>query len=288
MASTIALIGHPVAHSISPPMQQAALIALGIDATYEAWDTPTLDLPIAIERLRSGSVLGANVTVPHKVEAMRLIDRHDAVAERVGAINTITNDGGRLIASNTDVAGVLRTLETAGVEVAGASVLLLGAGGAARAVVVALRQGGAAKVTIANRTPARARAVAALGGSDLPVATIALDVGGEQQRETLRAAAEGATIVVNATSVGMRHGPAPLDSPLPARLLHPGQVVFDLVYTPRQTALLTAAEAAGANPVEGLAMLVHQGAQSLRRWTGADPPLDVMFEAARRALDETA
>ncbi len=283
MPSTIALIGHPIAHSISPPMQQAALDAIGVDATYEAWDTPALDLPVGVERLRSGSVLGANVTVPHKVGAMRLVDRPDAVAERVGAVNTIINDGGRLLATNTDVAGVLRALGAAGVTIEGARVLLLGGGGAARAVVVAMRQAGAAHVTIANRTPARAEELRLLGGSELPIEVMALDVDGE----ALRTAAESASIVVNATSIGMRHGPAPLDSPLPARLLRPRQAVFDLVYTPRQTALLAAAEAAGARPVEGLAMLVHQGAESLRRWTGAEPPLDVMFEAAGRALDET-
>jgi shikimate dehydrogenase len=221
--------------------------------------------------------------VPHKVEAMRLVDRPDAIAERVGAINTIANDRGRLLATNTDIAGVLRALEDADVEVRGANVLLLGAGGAARAVVVAMRQAAAARVVIANRTPERAEALRALGGSDLSIGTLALD----PASEALRLAAEDATLVVNATSVGMRHGPAPLDAPLPARLLHPGQAVFDLVYTPRETALLAAAEAAGAQPVGGLAMLVHQGAASFHRWTGVEPPLDVMFEAATRALDET-
>jgi shikimate dehydrogenase len=287
VASTIALIGHPVAHSISPPMQQAALDALGVDATYEAWDIPSPDLPIAIERLRSGSVLGANVTVPHKVEALRLIDRPDAIAERVGATNTITNDRGRLVATNTDVAGILSALAAADVEVRDAAVLLLGAGGAARAVIVALRRAGASNVTIANRTLARATALTLLGGSELPVQAIELSPSGGEPSEALRAAAERASIVVNATSVGMRSGPAPLASPLAASLLHRGQAVFDLVYTPRETALLAAAEAAGARPVAGLAMLVHQGAEALRLWTGNEPPLDVMFEAAQRALDET-
>lgn len=283
MPSTIALIGHPVSHSISPPMQQAALDALGIDAQYEAWDTPALDLPIAIERLRSGSVLGANVTVPHKVEAMRLVDRPDAVAERVGAINTITNDRGRLLATNTDVAGVLRALGDADIEVRDATVLLVGAGGAARAVVVAMRQAGAARLFVANRTLERADALRPLAGSDLSLDSVPFDVDGE----ALSAAAARSSIVVNATSIGMRHGPAPRSSPLPGRLLHEGQAVFDLVYTPRETALLAAAEAAGARPVGGLAMLVHQGAESLRHWTGAEPPLDVMYSAAARALDET-
>src|SRR5690606_31903297 len=129
----------------SPAMQQAALDALGIGARYEAWDTRPEDLRIAFERLRSGDLLGANVTVPHKVAAMSLVDRLDAVAEQAGAVNTVVNSQGRLEATNTDVEGVLRALRDAGVEVRGARVVLLGAGGAARAVFVALRRGGAAR-----------------------------------------------------------------------------------------------------------------------------------------------
>lgn len=269
-----------MAHSVSPAMHQAALDVLGIDATYEAWDVAPADLAVAMERLRSGSVLGANITVPHKVEAIRFIDRPDAVAERVGAVNTVTNDGGRLLGTNTDVAGVLRALEDASVEVAGAVVLLLGAGGAARAVVAAMRLGRAAQIMIANRTAERAQVLVAVAGASLPASAVAWD------EESLRTASEAATLVVNATSVGMRHGPAPTASPLPGRLMHEGQAIFDLVYTPRDTPLLAIAESAGARPVHGLAMLVHQGAESFRRWTGAEPPLDVMFEAAERALDE--
>jgi len=145
VTSTIALLGHPVSHSISPRFQQAALDALGIDARYEAWDTPPEDLPSALERLRSRDLLGANVTVPLKQEALRLIDRPDALAERIGAVNTIVNAGGVLEATNTDVAGVLRSLEDGGVDLAGANVVLIGAGGAARAIVVAMREGGAAR-----------------------------------------------------------------------------------------------------------------------------------------------
>src|SRR5262245_43384269 len=133
MTRSIALLGHPVAHSISPRFQQAGLDAMGFDARYEAWDVAPADLGIACERLRSADLLGANVTVPHKEAALRLVDRLDPLAERVGAVNTIVNREGVLHATNTDVAGVLRALD--GVELRGASVVLLGAGGAARAVV---------------------------------------------------------------------------------------------------------------------------------------------------------
>lgn len=284
MTSTIALLGHPVSHSISPRFQQAALDALGIDARYEAWDTPPEDLPSALERLRSRDLLGANVTVPLKQEALRLIDRPDALAERIGAVNTIVNAGGVLEATNTDVAGVLRSLEDGGVDLAGANVVLIGAGGAARAIVVAMREGGAARVTIANRTAARARALVPLGGEDLELRVIPLDHASEQ----LRAAMQSARLVVQATSLGMRDGPDEDASPLPAELFHAGQAALDIVYVPEQTPFLRAARQGGALPLGGLSMLVHQGAESFRRWTGQPPPLDVMFDAARAALDETS
>ncbi|RLT35073.1 MAG: shikimate dehydrogenase [Chloroflexi bacterium] len=280
MTKRIALLGHPVAHSISPAFQQAALDACAIDARYEAWDTSPEDLRIAVERLRSGDLLGANVTVPHKVEAMRLVDRPDALAERVGALNTIVHRNGLLEATNTDVTGILRALESAEVEVRGAEVLLIGAGGAARAVVVAMRHAGAARVVIANRTPGRASALASLGGEDLDLRYAPLDIADA----TFRGAANRARIIVQSTSLGMRHGPDEQANPVPAELMHPGQVAFDLVYVPEETPFLRAAAEAGARPVGGLAMLVHQGAEAFRLWTGAPPPLDVMFEAAREAL----
>lgn len=282
MTDTIALLGHPVAHSISPSFQQAALDATGVDARYEAWDIEPADLPIALERLRGRSMLGANVTIPHKEAVARLVDRPDAHVERMGAANTIIRRDSQLHATNTDVTGIVNALADAGIEVSGKRVLLLGAGGAARAVVVAMRRAGASRLTIANRTLDRARAVATLGGDELPTDVVTL----EADDPELRAAAEGAAVVINATSLGMAHGPAPEASPLPAECFVHGQVAFDLVYVPERTPFLSAAEAAGATPVGGLAMLVHQGAESFRLWTGLEPPLRVMFEAARHALRE--
>ena len=281
MTQKIALIGHPVAHSISPAFQQAALDALGIDARYEPWDTSTSDLPAAAESLRSGELLGANVTVPHKVAMLRLVDSPDATVERVGAVNTVVRRDSKLYAMNTDVTGVLRALEDAGVSPLAKRVLLLGAGGAARAVVVAMRHAGAATLTIANRTPEHARALVPVGGTDLEVGVCALTLGDPG----LSAAMEAADLVVHSTSLGMRHGPDENATPLPAELFHQGQVAFDLVYIPEHTPFLRAAEAGGALPVGGLAMLVHQGAESFRLWTGQEAPLEVMFRAARSALD---
>ena len=280
MPRVIALLGHPVAHSLSPAFQQAALDALGIDARYEGWDVPPDELRIATERLRSGDLLGANVTVPHKVAIMALVDRPDALAERVGAVNTIVNRHGILEATNTDVAGVLRALEAAEVDVAGKRIALLGAGGAARAVVVAMRQAHAERVTVINRTPGRASGLAALGGDDFDLRYAPLDPNDGSFRSSLSTAA----VVINSTSVGMAHGPAEGESPVPAGLVGEGQVAFDLVYTPERTPFLQDALDHGAQAVGGLAMLIHQGAEAFRLWTGAEPPVDVMTRIARAAL----
>ena len=282
MTRIIALLGHPVAHSISPRFQQAALDAMGIDARYEAWDTPPDQLRIAFERLRSGDLMGANVTVPHKVEALRLADRPDALAERVGAANTIINHNGMLEATNTDVAGILRTFQGLDVELAGQRVALIGAGGAARAVIVAMRMAKVARVTVINRSSERAAELASLAGDDLDLRFAPL----ERNDATMRSALRTAAVVVQSTSVGMRHGPAEDESPLPNGLVGEGQVAFDLIYVPEETTFLRQAAAAGAIAVGGLDMLVHQGAESFRLWTGVEPPLEVMFQAARAALAE--
>ena len=280
----IALLGHPVAHSISPRFQQAALDALGIDATYEAWDTDPEDVAIMVERLRSGDLLGANVTVPHKVAVMRLVDRPDALAERVGAVNTLVNRNGMLEATNTDVTGILRTFEGAAVPIEGKQIALIGAGGAARAVVVAMRQAGAARVTIINRTQARAEELAPLAGDELDLRFAPLDESDVTFRSTLR----NADVVVQSTSVGMRHGPSEGASPVPAGSIGVGQVAFDLVYVPEETKFLSDAAEHGAIAIGGLDMLVHQGAASFQLWTGRKAPLEVMFHAARDALAERA
>lgn len=280
MTQTIALLGHPVAHSLSPLFQQAALDALAVDARYEAWDVRPADLSIAVERLRSGSVLGANVTVPHKIAAMRLIDRPDALAERVGAVNTIVRADGLLRATNTDVVGVLRALTDAGARVAGARVVVIGAGGAARGVVVAMREGRAGHVTIANRTIERARALVALGGDELAIDVCALDVTSVPLRDAIAAAA----IVIQATSLGLPHSPGAEASPIPSGLFVRDQIALDLVYGREPTPFVRAATAAGARASDGLGMLVHQGAASFTLWTGHEAPLDVMFAAARAAV----
>jgi shikimate dehydrogenase len=279
-----ALIGYPVSHSVSPAFQQAAFDALGIDGRYEAWETPPDELGIAVERLRSGDLYGANVTVPHKVAVMRLVDEPDPIAERVGAVNTIVNRDGRLLATNTDVAGILGTLHDADVSLEGCRVALVGAGGAARAVVAAMRAARVARVTVINRTPENASTLADVAGDAIDMRFAPL----EADDATFQSAIRTADVVVQSTSVGMLHGPAEGQTPVPAGLLHAGQVAFDLVYVPEETPFLRAASKAGARAVGGLGMLVHQGAESFRLWTGREPPLDVMVTAAKAALASRA
>ena len=278
----VGLLGHPVAHSLSSRFQQAALDAAGVDATYEAWDTPDGDLADAVARLRAPGMLGANVTVPHKVAVIGMLDAVDALAERVGAVNTIVQRDGALHGTNTDVHGVLTALRDADVDIRGSRVVLFGAGGAARAVVVAMCEGGASALTIANRTEAKAQALADGSGEDLPIDVCALD----STSLSLRAAMDAASLVINSTSLGMRHGPDEEATPLPAELFHSGQAAFDLVYAPERTPFLGAAEQGGARSIGGLAMLIHQGAEAFRLWTGQEPPLDVMFAAVRSSLGE--
>lgn len=268
-------------HSISPAFQQAAFDALGLDIHYEAWDVPDIELPTALERLRSNSLLGANVTIPHKVRALRFLDHFDSAVELVGAVNTIVNRDGQLYAVNTDVEGILNVLRSIDVDLAGTNVVILGAGGAARAAVVAMRRVRVARVTIANRTAARADELIKLGGTELDVQTCQLD---GMSRE-FQSVVTGARIIIHATSLGMSHGPDETANLVPSSLMHPDQFAFDLVYTPEWTPFLKAADQAGATTINGLAMLVHQGAAAFRHWTGQAPPMSVMFDAARIALD---
>jgi len=281
MRQTISLIGHPVVHSISPAFQQAAFDALGLDIQYEAWDVPDVELPIAVERLRSSSLLGANVTIPHKVTTLRFLDHFDGAVELVGAVNTIVNRDGQLYGMNTDVEGILNVLNSIDVDFTGTNAVILGAGGAARAAVVAMRQIGVARVTIANRTPARAHELVKLGGTELDVETCQLD---GMARE-FQSAVTGARVIIHATSLGMNHGPDETANLVPSGLMTPDQFAFDLVYTPEQTPFLQAADQAGATTISGLAMLVHQGAAAFRHWTGQAPPISIMFDAARTSLD---
>ncbi|MXY22534.1 MAG: shikimate dehydrogenase [Dehalococcoidia bacterium] len=274
------IFGYPIRHSISPAMHNAAFGSAEIDAVYEAWETAPDRLAAGVAALRDGSFLGANVTVPHKQAVMEHLDDIDSLATRIGAVNTIVNQNGRLLGSNTDALGFINSLKNeAGVNVSGLNVVLIGAGGAARAAAYALVDERVGELTIANRTVERAESLA----TELRK-TGAETVSYGISDPDLLSACERADLIVNSTSVGMLHGPAEGESPIPASAISPGCVVYDMVYNPSRTPLLTDAEKSGARIVGGLPMLVHQGAAAWTRWTGREAPVEVMFEAAREAL----
>jgi len=281
----IGLIGKPLAHSISPVFQQAALDHLRLDARYELWETEREALAERVAGMRRPDCLGANVTVPYKELVIPLLDEIDPLAGRIGAVNTIVNRDGRLCGYNTDMTGFARALrEEGGFDPSGAQVVLLGAGGAGRAATMALIQGKAASVTISDIVPERAeRLVQDLGRqSQTTLRALAPD------EENLAAVIKKCQLLVNCTPIGMRHSKEEHDLPMPSELIPAGVLVFDIIYNPLQTKFLTEAKRRGARTLGGLAMLVYQGAASLELWTGRQAPVDVMFHAARKALAPTA
>ncbi len=268
MSARLGIIGHPVAHSLSPAIQGAALRAAGVDATYDRWDTPPDDLAARVAALREPDCLGANVTIPHKQAILPLLDEVAPLAAGIGAVNTVVNDQGRLTGHNTDGGGFVAALREAGFEPSGKRFLLVGAGGAARGIAFALREAGAA-IAISNRTAARAEALAeAVGAEAVP----------------FDAPPAPYDCVVNCTSAGM-HGSGAEDAlPCDPAAAEPATLVVDIVYAPEETPLLRAARAAGLPVLGGLPMLIHQGALAFHLWTGRPAPLDAMREAARAAL----
>ena len=281
----IGLIGYPLAHSISPAFQQAALDHLGIDARYELWETERDALAERVAAMRHPDCLGANVTVPHKELVVPMLDEIDPLAARIGAANTIVNRDGRLCGYNTDMTGFARALrQDGGFDPSGAHVVLLGAGGAGRAATMALIQGKAASITIADVMPERAqRLVDDLGRQgETPLRSVAA------AKDSLAAVLSGCQLLVNCTPIGMRHSKEEHDLPMQPELIHPDMLVFDIIYNPFETRFLAEAKRRGARTLGGLPMLVYQGAASFELWTAGEPPLDVMFKAARKALAPTA
>lgn len=259
------VIGSPVRHSRSPAIHNAAFRSLGLDWTYLAFEVPDGAAAGAIAAMRSLDIRGLSVTMPHKAAVAALVDELTDDAARLDAVNCVRWRDGLLVGDNTDGPGFVASLADEGVAVAGRHCLVLGAGGAARAVVLALGRAGAEAVTVVNRTEGRARDAAALAGAAGRVGR-AVEVA-------------DADLVVNATSIGMGDGQLPLDP----ELLRAGTVVADLVYQPLTTPLLAAAEARGATVVDGLGMLVHQAAIASESWTGVAPPIELMRAAAMEA-----
>ncbi len=278
--SALGIIGYPIGHSISPVFQQAALDDLKIDAEYRAYEVSASDVGRFVDSLRSESVLGINVTVPHKEAVMPFLDEIDDWAVEAGAVNTIVNRSGRLAGYNTDGYGFLRALrESGGLDPAGKKALILGAGGSARGVVQALLRAEIASLTIANRTLARAQSLADMARSR-GVQAEAMPL----ESDRLGDAARSAELIVNCTSLGMTHGPDEVASPLRADQIPPAALVYDLVYNPGLTPLLKAAAQAGAATLGGITMLVYQGAASFEIWLERPAPVAVMMDAAMNAM----
>ena len=263
------LIGRPVEHSVSPPMQEAGFEAAGIDARYVTFE-PTGGAA-AIEAAATLGLAGLNVTVPFKEDVLAAVEPTERAA-RIGAVNTVDFGTDPPTGDNTDAAGVQRSFTHHGTEIDGRDAVVVGAGGAGRAVTAALGER-ANRVHVANRTVERAEQLVA----DLDGLPATLSAGG---LATLSDRVPEADLLVNATTVGMEEDA----TPVPPELLHAELTVLDAVYTPLETRLLRDAAAAGADTIDGAWMLLFQGVEAFERWTGRDAPVDVMNDALRDAL----
>ena len=279
MTQKVGLIGYPLGHSISPVFQQAAFDHLGLDIRYELWETKPEDLARAVRELRSPDKLGANVTVPYKEEALKLADQLDDLAYDIGAVNTIVKNGPKLVGHNTDAGGFLRALKEQGkFDPRGKKVTIIGAGGVARAIGFVLVKAGVKSLALYDIEADRARKLGeALKSDDITV----LESSKGREYEM---AVTSADLLINCTPLGMKHSRTEGQSPVPAELISPRSLVYDVVYNPVQTPLLKNAAAVGARCLGGLSMLVYQGVSAFELWTGRKAPVDIMMKAAEGAL----
>jgi shikimate dehydrogenase len=275
MSKRVVLIGHPVAHSLSGAMQQAAFDAQGIDATYELWDRAPIALPDAITEVRGDGFLGANITIPHKERVVPLIDKLTEEAQATGAVNTLTREGRRLVGHNTDVPGFVAALDKlVGRQKMPRQAVVLGAGGGSRAVVYGLIRAGFQRIVIFNRHLHRAEGLVRHFGRSASHMELKAMPWHESIIESELARTK---VLINATSIGL------IDdvSPVPGELLTGDLLVLDLIY--KRTKLLRDAESVGAVAKDGETMLLHQGAAAFTLWTGQPAPLEVMGQALANA-----
>ena len=271
------IIGDPIEHTMSPVMHNAAFKNKGVDYVYLAFRVKKEELGKAIEGMRALNIRGLNITIPHKVAVIQFLDELDHLADKIGAVNTIVNNGGVLRGYNTDATGFLQALRERGVEPRGKRVVILGAGGASRAISFILAERGSS-LAILNRTWDRAKICADRISKIFQSEATALKL----DRENLAAALSEADILVNTTSIGM--SPDINETPVTSNLLKPGLVVFDIVYNPIKTRLQREAEVAGATVISGLDMLVWQGALAFEKWIGLKAPIGVMREKVIEVL----
>jgi shikimate dehydrogenase len=269
-STVVGVIGDPIAHSLSPLLHNAAFDALGLDWVSVAFPVAAGSTQAALDGMRALHIAGLSVTMPHKEPAFSAVDEVTDVARRLGVVNCVSRHESTLLGDSTDGEGFLAALRRATeFDPMAKRCVVIGAGGAARAVTLALADAGAAEVVVVNRTAARAKTTAALAGGAGRVGSDA-DVA-------------DAELIVHATPLGMAgvDGTTSAELPVDPDALHRGQVVADLVYHPLETPLLRAAQERGATPVGGLGMLVHQAALALERWTGQRVPVEAMWDAAR-------
>jgi shikimate dehydrogenase len=273
----VGVMGDPIEHSISPAMHNGAFKSMELDYVYVPFNVIKRDLSKAVHAIRALNIRGVNVTIPHKVEIIPLLDHMDPLAKEIGAVNVVVSDDGVLTGYNTDAEGFLHVLLEQGVEPEGKTVVILGAGGAARAIAFILA-GRGANLIMLNRTAANAAKCAAdvSASTGQTVEVLALDA------KNLADAMERGHILVNTTSVGMF--PEKDDTLVTSNLIRPHFIVADIVYNPYRTRLLAEAERAGAKTINGLEMLIWQGALAFEKWTGKKAPLNVMRKHATQAL----
>jgi shikimate dehydrogenase len=274
-----AIIGDPVEHSLSPAMHNAAFRELKLNLVYVAFTVTKNELKEAISGAKTLGFRGLNVTMPHKNAVMKYLDETDSMAKSIGAVNTVLNDGGRLVGFNTDGVGAMSALKENGVSLDGRKLLLLGAGGAAKAIAFQAAQE-VEELVVLNRTSEKAEKLA-----EALCRKFGKKVrGGAFSSEFLKEEIKDADILVNATSVGMH--PDVNRSPVPRTLLRPSLCVMDIIYCPLETKLVMDAKAEGAKIVSGLEMLIYQGAASFEIWTNQSAPVEVMKKAVLNKLKE--
>ncbi|MBP2635074.1 MAG: aroE [Firmicutes bacterium] len=274
----VGLFGWPLGHSLSPVMHNAAFAVTGLDYVYLPLPVAPEFLAQAVEGIRALGFRGVNVTIPHKIAVMEYLDEIDSSAKLVGAVNTIVVDDGRLIGYNTDAKGYIRSLKEAGVNAAGKSAVILGAGGAARAVVAGFIEAGAASVVVAARDKSKAGNMANLFSASAPVSGVSWD------SEEFAAALANAGIVVNATPLGM-YPETKKQPPVEWDLLQSSTVISDLVYNPLITSFLAEGTRRGYTVVGGEGMLIEQGALAFELWTGSKAPTKIMRQALLSGLN---
>ena len=269
----VGLIGHPVEHSFSPPMHNAAFKALNMDWAYVAFDVNPSKLNSAIEGARSLGIKGFNVTIPHKIEVMKYLDEIDEVAGLIGAVNTI--DFKNMKGYNTDGIGAVKAIEEV-TSIKNRKVVVAGAGGASRAISFYIAKYGAESVTILNRNVEKAQSLA----DDISL----IDEVKADSIKNIKGHVADADILIDTTPVGM-HPNVSDDAIISAEDMHEDLVVFDAVYNPNETSLIKEAIKANARPVYGIKMLLYQGVESFKIWTGQNPPVDVMEDALKKTLN---